>query len=75
MLNSKGLRRFNRLMDLRLQFLVCALAGWLNRQQQAVIDYQREEISVLLEQNGGKLVWVASCKSGCPWHMKKTVAV
>jgi putative transposase len=41
-------------MDLRFQFLVCMLAGWLNRQQQAVIDYQREEISVLLEQNGGK---------------------
>jgi len=30
------------------------LAGWLNRQQQDVIEYQREEISVLLEQNGGK---------------------
>jgi putative transposase len=41
-------------MDLRFQVLVCMLAGWLNRQQQAVIEYQREEISVLLEQNGGK---------------------
>ena len=30
------------------------LAGWLNRQQQDVIEYQREEISVLLGQNGGK---------------------
>ena len=41
-------------MDLRFQVLVCMLAGWLNRQQQDVIEYQREEISVLLEQNGGK---------------------
>jgi len=41
-------------MDLRIQFLVCMLAGWLNRQQQAVIEYQREEIAVLLEQLGGK---------------------
>ena len=43
-------------MDLRIQFLVCMLAGWLNRQQQAVIEYQREEIAVLLEQEqlGGK---------------------
>ena len=30
------------------------LGDWLNRQQQALIEYQREEISVLLEQNGGK---------------------
>ena len=41
-------------MDLRFQVLVCMVAGWLNRQQQDVIEYQREEISVLLEQNGGK---------------------
>ena len=34
--------------------LVCMLAGLLNRQQQDVIEYQREEISILLEQNGEK---------------------
>ncbi len=51
---ARGLCRFNRSMDLRFQVLVCMLAGWLNRQQQDVIEYQREEISVLLEQNGGK---------------------
>ena len=42
-------------MDLRFQFLVCMLAGWPSRQQQqAVIDYQRKDLSILLEQNGGK---------------------
>ncbi|MDA7645643.1 hypothetical protein N8642_04710 [bacterium] len=41
-------------MDLRILFLVCMLAGWLNRQQQAVIEYQQEGIAVLLEQLGGK---------------------
>ena len=35
-------------MDLRFQVLVSMLAGWLNRQQQDVIEYQREEVSILL---------------------------
>ncbi len=30
------------------------LAGWINRHQQAVITYQREEIRALLEMLGGK---------------------
>ena len=30
------------------------LAGWLNRQRQYAIEYQREDVSVLLEQNAGK---------------------
>jgi hypothetical protein len=34
--------------------LVIALAGWLNRQQQAVIDYLHEENSVLKEQLEGQ---------------------
>ena len=33
---------------------VIALAGWLNRQQQVVIDYLIEENRVLKEQLGGK---------------------
>ena len=33
--------------------LVIALAGWLNRQQQVVIDYLIEENRVLKEQLGG----------------------
>jgi hypothetical protein len=41
----KGLPGLNWEMDLRIQFLVCMLAGWLNRQQQAVIEYQQEEIA------------------------------
>lgn len=31
-------------MDLGFQFLVCMLAGWLNRLHQDMIEYQREEI-------------------------------
>ena len=35
------------------QFLAIALAGWLNRQQQAVIDYLIEENRVLKDQLDG----------------------
>ena len=35
------------------QLLVIALAGWLNRQQQAVIDYLIEENRVLKDQLEG----------------------
>ena len=34
--------------------MLFALAGWINRQQQAAIDYLREENRVLREQLGGK---------------------
>ena len=37
-----------------LRLLVFMLAGWVNREQQAVIDYLREENAVLLEQMGGR---------------------
>src|ERR1022692_2100770 len=33
-----------------LHFLLICLAGWMNRQQQAVIEYLEEEICVLKEQ-------------------------
>jgi len=33
----------------RIKFILLCLAGWMNREQQAVIDYQREEIGVLME--------------------------
>jgi hypothetical protein len=36
--------------------LVIALTGWLNRQQQLVIDYLIEENRVLKEQLGGQRV-------------------
>ncbi len=36
------------------QILLAGLAGWINRHQQAVIDYLREENRVLKEQLGGR---------------------
>ena len=35
-----------------LQFLLVALAGWMNQQQRDVIDYLQEENRVLREQLG-----------------------
>jgi len=37
-----------------LQLLAIALAGWLNRHQQAVIDYPIEENRVLKDQLDGQ---------------------
>ncbi len=34
---------FISMMTYHLQFLLLGLAGWVNRHQQAVIDYVREE--------------------------------
>ena len=34
--------------------MVVMLAGWINRHQQAVITFQKEEIRVLREMLGGK---------------------
>ncbi len=39
---------------LPLQFLLLIVAGWLNRQQQEVIEYLQEENRVLRDQLGGK---------------------
>jgi putative transposase len=36
------------------QLVLLMIAGWINRNQQAVIDYQKEEIKVLRELLGGK---------------------
>jgi hypothetical protein len=36
------------------KFILHCVAGWLNREQQAVIDYQREEIRVLKRIHGKK---------------------
>jgi hypothetical protein len=41
-------------MNAQLQILFLMIAGWVNRQQQGVIDYLQEEDRVLLEQLGGK---------------------
>ena len=37
-----------------LQFLLATFAGWLNRDQAQIIDYQAEVIRVLKEQLGDK---------------------
>ncbi len=41
-------------MSHSLQFLVLTMAGWLNRQQQDLIDYLREENRILREQLGSR---------------------
>ena len=38
---------FNSMMTYHVQFLLLVLAGWVNRQQQDVIDYLQEENRVL----------------------------
>ena len=45
---------FISMMTYHLQFLLLVMAGWVNRQQQDVIDYLREENSVLRAQLRGK---------------------
>ena len=37
-----------------LRLLLVALAGWINREQLAVIDYLREENVILREQMGNR---------------------
>ena len=37
-----------------IQLLILMFAGWVNREQQAIIDYLKEENAVLLEQMGGR---------------------
>ena len=38
---------FRSMMTYHVQFLLLVVAGWVNRQQQDVIDYQQEENRVL----------------------------
>jgi putative transposase len=38
----------------QLQLILVAIVGWMNRHQQALIEYLQEENRVLLEQLGGK---------------------
>ncbi len=40
---------FRSMMTYHAQFLLLVLAGWVNRQQQDVIDYQQEENRVLCQ--------------------------
>lgn len=41
---------------LPLKLLLLAIAGWVNRHQQAQIEYLQEENRVLLEQLGGRRI-------------------
>jgi hypothetical protein len=41
-------------MNAQLQILFLTIAGWVNHQQQVVIEYLQEENRILLEQLGGK---------------------
>ncbi len=36
------------------KLILVSLAGWMNRQQQQVIEYLQEEISILKEQQGSR---------------------
>ena len=54
-----GYESFGRLrsasMSVQLwQFMLVALSGWMNRQQQQIIEYLKEENRSLREQLGGK---------------------
>ena len=40
------------------QLLVFILAGWIQRQQQAIIEFQNEQIKTLLERQGKKRIWL-----------------
>ncbi len=42
------------MLDTPLKMLLVALAGWMNREQLAVIDYLKEENRVLRELHGKK---------------------
>ena len=41
-------------MNLRFHLMENIVAGWVNRHQQAVIEYLKEERQILIEQLGGK---------------------
>ena len=43
-------------MSNALQFLILTAAGWLNREQEDIIDYLREENRVLQEHLGNKRI-------------------
>jgi putative transposase len=41
-------------MNLQFHLMANLVAGWVNRHQQAVIEYLKEERQILIEQLGGK---------------------
>ena len=49
------------------QLLLCILAGWMQREQQAVIEYLRTENQVLRE-HVRRNVWCSPTISGGSWR-------
>jgi hypothetical protein len=54
-------------------FVVAMLAGWLRRQQEAVIDYLKEENKVLREQMGAG-GYGSLTHSGVDWHDRASLS-
>ncbi|MHC4392632.1 MAG: hypothetical protein ACYS22_15140 [Planctomycetota bacterium] len=48
-----------------LQFLILLVSGWVNRQQQDVIEYLRAENRVLREQLGGRRLRLTNDQRRC----------
>ena len=46
------------------QLVLLAVAGWLNREQQQVVEHQKEEIRVLREMLGGKRLRFTDAQRG-----------
>src|ERR1022692_2829322 len=53
-LNRRDFSKILHSVTTQLQFLLIAVAGWMSRHQQAVIEYLQEENRILLEKLGGK---------------------
>jgi hypothetical protein len=54
-------------VQLPLQFLLLLLAGWVNRHQEAVIEYLKEENRVLRELHGKKRLRFSPTTSAGAW--------
>ena len=57
-------------MTYHVQFLLLVLAGWVNRQQQDVIDYLQEENRVLC-QNAALLKKTTNQQLRRPWNPRR----
>ena len=63
-----------------LQVLIAMIAGWINRRQQQVIDYQQEEIRILKAKLGSQRILIhwrrtPSSRSPCVSHWPKTTSI
>src|ERR1035438_7608667 len=54
-LSRKDFSKILHIVTTQLQFLLIAVAGWMSRHQQAVIEYLQEENRILLEQKSTRL--------------------